>query len=69
MKLTNLTNANMDFVTGVKDGALVTESLAPRETRDIKVRENDPTLVARLHAGSVRAEGAKAAPKADKPAA
>ena len=36
-QVTNLSRAPLDFTVGVKNGAAVTESLAPGETRDLSI--------------------------------
>ncbi|QDM32095.1 hypothetical protein FNL55_12685 [Tardiphaga sp. vice352] len=61
-KITNLTRDTMSFITGVRDGAAVTESLKAGETRDIAVDLADAQLQGRILAGSVGIEGPALAP-------
>ena len=61
-KITNLTRDTMNFVTGVKDGAALTESLKPGETGDINVDPADAQLQGRLLSGAIAIEGGAAVP-------
>ena len=49
----------LTFVTGVKDGEPVVESLRPGETRDIALRENDPIVEGYRLSGAITVEGHK----------
>jgi ferredoxin-NADP reductase len=56
-EITNNTRESMSFTTGVKDGAAITESLKPGETRDIKVNVQDAQLRGRALSGAISIKG------------
>lgn len=46
MEIKNNTDRNLNFRTGVKDGAVVTDHVGPGETKDVKVMDpNDPEIL------------------------
>lgn len=73
MEITNTSMINKHFPTGTKNGEPVYETIAPGETKDIKVAEDNPEYVAAIAMGCIRVKGGSAGQKktapSDKPAA
>lgn len=56
-QVTNLTRDRLDFVVGARDGAALTESLAPGETRDLGVDLASAQVRGRVAAQAIRIDG------------
>lgn len=57
-KITNTSRETLNFITGVKDGVAITESLKAGETREMAVDEADAQYQGRLVAGLISVDGA-----------
>lgn len=66
MKFTNLTDTTVDLLVkgDPKDGVPQTDSIGPRETKEVSADPETPTVKALLEFGVLKAEGGKAAAKA-----
>ncbi len=56
-KITNNSRETLNFITGVKDGNAITESLKAGETRAIDVHPSDAQVNGRRLAGLITIEG------------
>jgi hypothetical protein len=56
MKITNHLDRSLDFNVGVKDGAVQTDHVGPRETKEVKVKPDDAYLLSLIGAQAITVE-------------